>query len=146
MPSVITMLPIKACVTNASLILRGSPCGMKAASVRWLRYVRHAIPGTLHRMQQLFVEWLVDGLAQVVQMAAQRIRIRQAVAPDLALDLLATDHARRFAHQDGQQAQANGRKLQLAAAARDAQAGGVEHQVGDLEHLASDLAALAADQ
>src|SRR5688572_21783209 len=107
MPSVITMLPIKACVTNASLILRGSPCCMKAASVRWLRYVRHAIPGALHRMQQLLVEWLVDGLAQVVQMAAQRVRIGQAVAPDLALDLLAADHARRLAHQDGQQAQSD---------------------------------------
>ncbi len=79
-------------------------------------------------------------------MAAQGVRIRQAVAPDLAFDLLAGDHARRFAHQDGQQAQADRRQLQLGTGTGGTHADRIEHQVGDLEHFRPHLATFAADQ
>src|SRR5690606_6948824 len=108
--------------------------------------VGDGVTGALDGVQQRLVERLVDDLAQVVQMAAQGVRIGQPVAPDLALDLLPIDHPRRLAHQDGQQLHADRRKLQLGAAAGGAHAGRVEHQVGDLEHFRADLAALAPDQ
>src|SRR3546814_25949 len=94
--AVMTMLPRIAWAMKASLMRRGRPCVMARAtpSLRRLRNVRDPIAGRLHGVQQLLVERLVDGLAQVVEMAAQRVGIGQAVAPDLALDLLAADHAR----------------------------------------------------
>jgi hypothetical protein len=75
-----------------------------------------------------------------------RCRNRATVSPDLALDVAPAHHARRFAHQDGEQPQADRRELQILPCARDAQRGGIEHQVGDAQHLGADLAPIAPDQ
>ena len=97
-------------------------------------------------MQQRFVERAIDRLAQVVEVAAQGVRIRQTVAPDLAFDVAAADHLRRLAHQDREQAQADRRELQFLSAARHPHARGVVDQVADLQRFGAYLAALAADQ
>src|SRR4051812_31540978 len=96
---------------KAIRILRGNPWGT-GSSGRRLFDVRDPVPGTLHGVQQGLLERLVDRLAEVVEMAAERVGIRQPVAPDFALDFLAAHHARRFAHQDRQQLQADRRELQ----------------------------------
>ena len=108
--------------------------------------VGEAVAGAVDRVQQRLLERLVDHLAQVVEVAAQRVGVRQQVAPDLALDVAAADHARRFAHQDRQQLEPDRRDLQLLAAALHAQRRGVEHEVADAQHFGADLAAVAADQ
>src|SRR5690348_5320056 len=83
---------------KATRFLRGNPWGT-VSSGRRLFDVRDPAASALHGVQQGLLEWLVDGLAEVVEMAAERIGIREAIAPDFALDLLAAHHAGRFAHQ-----------------------------------------------
>src|SRR5690606_12840655 len=94
-PAVMTMLATTACRMKASLIRRGSPSvtALLAMSFRLMRDIRHPIASRLHRMQQLLVERFVDRLAQVVQVTAQGVGVRQTVAPYLPLYLLTAYHA-----------------------------------------------------
>ena len=68
-------------------------------------------------VQQLHILVAVNGLAQVVEVAAQRVGIGQGQAPDLLLDLTAAHHPRRFAHQDGQDLQRDRCEVEFAPAA-----------------------------
>src|SRR5690348_4211805 len=104
------------------------------------------VPGAVDGVQERACIRLVDHAAQVVQVRAQGVGIGQRVAPDLALDVVPGNHARRFPHQDGQQLETDRRDLQFLAAAGDPQGRGVELEVADLVHLARNLPPLAPDQ
>src|SRR5690606_26394134 len=102
-----TTLATTACTMNRRRSLLGRARGMRdcgpPASGRRLLNVGNPVTRALHRVQQRPVERLVDRLAQVVQVAAQRVRVGQAVAPDLALDLLPAHNPRRLAPDEGAQ-------------------------------------------
>ena len=79
-------------------------------------------------------------------MAAQGVGIGQGVTPDLALDVAPADHARRLAHEDGQELQADRRHHQILPGALHAQGGHVQTEVAHAQGLGADQAAVTTDE
>ena len=88
------------------------------------------------------IERLVDHRAQAVDVHAQRIRIRQLLAPDAGLEFLARHHRRRGFHQRLQDLQRGRVELQQLALAPHFERVEVVFEVGDVQHAR--LHALAA--
>ena len=80
------------------------------------------------------VEWLVDHRAQAVDVHAQRIRIRQLLAPHAGFEFLARDHRGRRLHQRLQDLQAGRIELQQLAIATHFERVEVVLEVGDGQH------------
>src|SRR3546814_12503496 len=92
-----TRLPYPTLCRSSKLARQALRHGDERAptSGRWLFDVGDTVAGALHGVQQRLVVRLVDGLAQVVQVAAQGVRVGQAVAPDLELAPLPVDQDRK---------------------------------------------------
>ena len=92
------------------------------------------------------LEGFVDCLSQRVEVAAQGVGVRQQVAPDFAFQLLPADDARRRAHEDRQQLQADRHQLDRLPGARDLQRGDVDQQIADAQGFGDHRPALATQQ
>src|SRR4051812_14808123 len=102
-------------------------------SLRTNRFCRKSIAGAMDRVQELDGKVLVDRGAQRMHVGAQEIALRRRVAPQLALELLARNHAMRILQQDDQQTSGRGVELEPLAAALGFERVEIEAQLADAQ-------------
>src|SRR6185503_10056474 len=100
-------------------------------SLRTNRFCRKSIAGAMDRVQELDRKILVDRRAQGMHVGAQEIALRRRVAPQLALELLASHHAMRILQQHDQQPAGRRVELEPLAATLGFERVEIEAQVAD---------------
>lgn len=98
-----------------------------------------------HGVEQGLSKGFVHGFAQIVEVAAKGIGVWHQVAPQLALQLLATDHPGRFAHENTQYPEGGRGELQELAGTTSFLPARVQLQIFDLQGMGSDFPPLAAN-
>ena len=87
----------------------------------------------MHGVQQWLGEWLVDHLAQLVNMAAQAVAVGAVIAPQRFFENFPTQHMRAFLHQHREQLEADRVELEQLAFTGHFQGVEVVAQIGDLQ-------------